>query len=240
MAPLLCLGWGLLGTLSLALFFQQSWPLEPWSLGLVAAVLILLLRSTLGVKWPKGWRRSHAIGLSLWWVGWTLQESALGLASLVRHDWGSLDFLLSQTWPCSLAIGILYLCARGPKDAEIAAISPLAMAPIVAVSPQGAGLYLIPLLAALGFFPVSRKLPTAAWSDALATLVEMASLQTVAWTVVFTLVNTLGELAHLRYLDALFSFFATAAVGGIGSGLLWGLSLSLGTRETPTGQSRRR
>ena len=196
---------------------------------MAAGFSVLLLRGTFGMKSPEVWRKVYAVVLSLWWAGWTIQESALGLSSLVSHDWESLEFLLSYLWPSSLAIGVFYLCGRA---AEIAAISPLALALIAAVCPQGAGLYLVPLLAALGLFPGRQRITRVAWSDALASLVEMASLQTVAWTVVFTLVNPIGELVEHRYLDATFSFFATGAVGWIGSGLLWGLSVNLRPKVT--------
>lgn len=197
---------------------------------MAAGFSVLLLRGTLGVKSPEVWRKVYSVMLSLWWAGWTIRESALGLSSLANHDWGSVEFLLSYLWPSSLAIGVLYLCGRA---AEVAAISPLALALIAAVGPQGAGLYLVPLLAALGFFPGRQRITRVAWSDALAGLVEMASLQTVAWTVVCTLVTPIGELVEHRYLDATFSFFATGAVGWLSSGLLWGLSVSLRPTEKP-------
>lgn len=215
--------------MTLAFWTWPTWPpaeLPIWGGLLLAA---LLGRVTLGSRRPAVWRGFWTVCLGGFWVAVTLRGLWLDRLAVGAVGSVSLGFLLTYLWRLSLALGLLRVIwlERDSESSTLSIIVSLCFAALSLGHPQAAFLTGLPLLTATGYCPALSS-SSLDWSKPMGDILEMASLQTVAWTVVLTLVNPMAELAGSRYLDATFSFFATAVSGWLFSGLLWGAASTLG------------
>lgn len=190
---------------------------------------VLLGRITLGFKVSRVWHGIWTVCLGGFWVSITLRGLWLDRLALGAVGSASLGLLLAYFWRLSLVFGLLRVLWR-EREAEnptLPVLVSLCFATLALGHPQAVFLTAVPLLTATGYCPSSVPSVRLDWAKPTADILEMASLQTVAWTVVLTLLNPLAELAASRYLDATFSFFATAVSGWLFSGLLWGAASTL-------------
>ncbi len=219
--------------LSLAVTYLLSLPtglalvLEPeWALLFIA----FLGRMTLGLKAPKLWEKLWAICLSCLWLALTAQGLWHDSAAFQTLTAGGLDLACAYVWRASLFLGLtmlLYRKGNEPSDVAMVLLAIPCAGLLVWLHPQQSEFVLFPLALALGCLPYHGWTTRYEWALGLAEILEMLSLQMVAWTVVLTLLNPLGEALSARWLDAIFSFFATSVSGWIASGLLWGASTTL-------------
>ena len=201
--------------------------------GLALVAVALLGRWTLGVKRPEIWKRLWTLGLGALWLGitaWGLwQERSLfetltasGLARAVAYGWRA-----------SLFLGLLNLLndkSEEPTANPLLGLVLLGTGLLLLSHPQVELMVMLPLALAFGSVSQGHGFSRRAGSLALAELLEMLSLQAVAWTAVLTVTYPIGEALSGRWLDAAFSFLATGVSGWIFSGLLWGASTTLRSR----------
>lgn len=232
LAPVLCLILGLtvsyaLGQTGLNFSTQPELALVP---------LALVGRITLGLKAPRLWEKLWAISLGVLWLSltvWGLWQDRSVFETLTA---GGLELACAYAWRASLFLALmklLYALEGKPSDAALTLLAIPLVGVLVWLHPQQEKLIVFPLVLALGCLPLGGKTTREQWTLASAEILEMLSLQMVAWTVVLTVVNPLGEALAARWLDATFSLFATSVSGWIFSGLLWGASTTL--RRYPAG-----
>ena len=226
LTPVLCLLLGVavsfaLGQTGLPFNTQPELALVP---------LALVGRVTLGLKAPKLWEKLWVTSLSVLWLSltvWGLWQDRSAFQALTA---GGLELACAYAWRASFFLGLMQLLLRRNGESSDAVLMLLAVSlvgALVWLHPQQAKLIVFPLALALGCLSLGGDVAREQWALASAEILEMLSLQMVAWTVVLAVVNPLGEALAARWLDATFSLFATSVSGWIFSGLLWGASTTL-------------
>lgn len=237
MARALCLVLATLLSLTLAWATEQVWS-EPLRVTLLFLALAAVGRLWLGGRSPSLWRKLFGGTLAAIWLAATAGGLLQELSTLERLGTAGLELVLAYLWRLSLALGLIGLVWREDDPRFLlpySLLAPLGFGGLLLRHPRADWLFLLPLLTALGFFPGTDRMIRQDWAWVGAEILEMASLQVVAWTVVLTFANPLPELAASRFFDAAMTFFGTAIFGWLFSGLLWGGAASLRAQERDPG-----
>lgn len=238
---------GLLATLAsalLALYHGSPWLDTP-------QLQCLLATSLFGLAGGAIARRTRR--LAVWQVFWLVVTVGVWVA--VTSPWlvfrleplaGFPGVALAAARPYAISTTLLFggalLLARAITAGKSTALpllmlNPLWIALLAALNPAGEGMAWLPLLAAAGCpldLPTAQEPPDdARWQVGPAELVEMSSLQCVAWGLLLAILSLSLELSRGDWLSALILSSGSGVTAWLMSGLLWGLAEALRQGRIP-------
>lgn len=191
-----------------------------------------------------GWKLLWLLGSAVLWVwatGVTLEDRWSALLGVAPAAWHALRYPAIST---SLLLGGLWLVARAlrasdPISDPLCLLLPAWVALTAGLNPAGDTLIWLPLLVASGVWPSQaadrHEQGSLPWQTALAMLIEVASLQCVAWGLAIAVLTLALEIRH----DWLAAFVVSSGAGvsaWLLSGLLWGLGEAVRQGRFPLGR----
>ena len=176
------------------------------------------------------------------WVAVTAHALLERLGPLTGFPGAALTTARPYAVSTTLLIGSGLLVGRAIRAGKATTLPllllyPLWVALLAALNPAGEGMAWLPVLVAVGcplsLSPSDESAEESPWQTGPADLIEMASLQCVAWGLLLALLSFSLELAHRDWLGGLVMGSGTGVVAWLLSGLLWGLGQAFRTGRIP-------
>ena len=244
---------GLLASLaSVLLAFYHGSPWLTWLefQGLSAALVCGLAGRVIAVRArrPRAWQIFWLALVVIVWVVLTCLSLVARLAPLDGFPGAAITVARPYAISTTLLLGSALLLLRALRVGRstvlpLLLLYPLWVALVTAWNPAGEGMAWLPVLVATGS-PLSLSSsdePTAvpSWQAGPAELIEMASLQCVAWGLLLALLSFSFELAHRDWVGALVMGSGTGVMAWLLSGLIWGLAQAFRTERIPAARLAR-